>query len=83
MQPIDTSTCHLGFRCIVRVNKETYLAGEKEKNLRDRVALRFDLLRTFEDPVVWGIVLLLLLRLIWAATINLSPQEWEDSQGQA
>jgi dolichol-phosphate mannosyltransferase len=64
-----------GFRCIVRVNKETYLAGEKEKNLRDLVALRFDLLRTSEDPVVRGIVLLLLLRFVWAATINLSPQE--------
>jgi hypothetical protein len=25
--------------------------------------------------VVWGIVLLLLLRFVWAATINLSPQE--------
>jgi dolichol-phosphate mannosyltransferase len=74
-QPIDTWTCHLGFRCIVRVNKETYLAGEKEKNLRDLVALRFDLLRTSEDPVVRGIVLLLLLRFVWAATINLSPQE--------
>lgn len=39
------------------------------------MALRFDLLRTSQDPVVRGIVLLLLLRFVWAATINLSPQE--------
>ena len=51
------------------------MAGGKEKNLRDLVAPRFDLLRTSEDPVVRGIVLLLLLRFVWAATINLSPQE--------
>src|ERR1043166_5121173 len=30
---------------------------------------------TFKDPVVRGIVLVLLLRFVWAATINLSPQE--------
>src|SRR5262245_48446653 len=44
---------------------ENRLAGKFSRMLR----------RAPENRVVWGIVLLLLLRFVWAATINLSPQE--------
>ena len=54
--------------------KSNWKAGLSFDN---RLAGKFSrmLRRAPENRVVWGIVLLLLLRFVWAATINLSPQE--------